>query len=653
MVCRYDQNWWRTGSEASKAAPVTEVARESISAGGNGAPNDGFSSTSQSDDHSKQHRNPSLQLTKRAVASSRSLPADVATTRINIASDGSTFTPATDSQSDSADKEHSTNKGNKDSVDGAQKEQSESAGETATPKASDEDGKPDSKQELATQNSGWLSWIYNSVPTIGRSRPNESTPGKTVAEPPTANEDPGTTEQGDQQVVEELDQPKPNTPETTEVRTAPQRLSWFQMWYGSSNSSKGPEQPKKDEQEPMKDQTQSTTLEPPGDASQTSRQATPAPSERSEGATEASNAPQNPRSSGWSFWFRDPSRNSTQTSLQNGEAAEASMKPNSPKLQPSSGGGSESEQDVEVKRKENVQIKPPKDSQGPPVVSDKVSVQLEISPNAPTPKAPEGAAAKNLQKILPNQVLPHFQDTFTMQEMPSLLQSIGRRLLYYNKGQTNKHVYRIRDPPRIRKALAIGVHGYFPAPLIRTVIGQPTGTSVRFSSMAANAIKKWTESRGYSCDVGKIALEGEGRISERVDLLWKLLLNYVEEIRKADYIMIACHSQGVPVSIMLVAKLIAFGCVNASRVGVCAMAGVNLGPFPDYRSRWISGSAAELFEFALPHSQVSKDYEAALRTALDFGVRISYVGSIDDQLVSLEVGFFPFLGTLKNPAKKA
>ena len=111
----------------------------------------------------------------------------------------------------------------------------------------------------------------------------------------------------------------------------------------------------------------------------------------------------------------------------------------------------------------------------------------------------------------------------------------------------------------------------------------------------------------------------------------------MEEIRNADYIMVACHSQGVPVAIMLVAKLIAFGCLNASRVGVCAMAGVNLGPFPDYRSRWISGSAGELFDFALPYSQVSKDYEAALRCALDFGVRISYIGSIDDQLVSLEV----------------
>lgn len=117
------------------------------------------------------------------------------------------------------------------------------------------------------------------------------------------------------------------------------------------------------------------------------------------------------------------------------------------------------------------------------------------------------------------------------------------------------------------------------------------------------------------------------------------MLSWIEKVRKADLVMIACHSQGVPVALMLVAKLIALGAVKDSRVGVCALAGVNLGPFAEYKSRWISGSAAELFDFANPNSQVSKDYKKALSIALQFGVRITYIGSIDDQLVSLEVSF--------------
>ena len=188
-----------------------------------------------------------------------------------------------------------------------------------------------------------------------------------------------------------------------------------------------------------------------------------------------------------------------------------------------------------------------------------------------------------------------------------------------------------------------GVHGYFPAPLLRSVLGQPTGTSMRFANGAANAIQAWTTRRGYSCEIEKVALEGEGKIAERVDILWELLLNWMEDIRKADLIVIACHSQGVPVTMMLISKLIAFGCVSNARIGVCAMAGVNQGPFGDYKSRWISGSAGELFDFANADSQVSIAYQMALSGALRFGVRVLYVGSIDDQLVSLEVSNPPYL----------
>lgn len=136
-----------------------------------------------------------------------------------------------------------------------------------------------------------------------------------------------------------------------------------------------------------------------------------------------------------------------------------------------------------------------------------------------------------------------------------------------------------------------------------------------------------------------MALEGEGKVAERIELLWKLLLNWIDNIRKADLVIVACHSQGVPVAMILVAKLVAFGCVNNCRIGVCAMAGVNRGPFIDYKSRFIGGSAGELFDFAHTGSRVSKDYHAALETAVRFGVRIVYIGSIDDQLVSLEVNF--------------
>ena len=251
-----------------------------------------------------------------------------------------------------------------------------------------------------------------------------------------------------------------------------------------------------------------------------------------------------------------------------------------------------------------------------------------------TPKAAKSTGTKAKKETM-NLVLPSFRNTYRTTSRPGLIRQLSR-LFQLGSSSEPKHL-EISSPRKVTKALAIGVHGYFPAPLIRSVLGQPTGTSIRFANSAASAIQRWCQDQGYSCEVEKVALEGEGKIAERLDLLWKLLLNWIDKIRKADFVMIACHSQGVPVAMMLVAKLIAFGCVNSARIGVCAMAGVNMGPFVDYKSRWIGGSAAELFDFCIPDSQVSKDYEAALDVALRFGIRIVYIGSIDDQLVSLEV----------------
>ncbi|KAL8760220.1 MAG: hypothetical protein Q9199_000243 [Rusavskia elegans] len=275
----------------------------------------------------------------------------------------------------------------------------------------------------------------------------------------------------------------------------------------------------------------------------------------------------------------------------------------------------------------------------------KVQKEVSVEPKAKNTSDKHIESVSRENDGTKNLLLPRITATYRPVERPSFMQTLSR-LWQYSRPSDTGPVELLDSPPRIKRALTIGVHGYFPAPLIRSVLGQPTGTSIRFADDAANAISKWTEAQGYSCDIEKVALEGEGKILERVDVLWKLLLNWTDNIRRADFIMVACHSQGVPVAIMLIAKLIEFGCIQEAKIGVCAMAGVNLGPFVDYKSRWIGGSARELFDFAQADSQVSKDYHAALTTILSSGVRVAYVGSIDDQLVSLDSSTF---GTVDHP----
>ncbi|GFP58914.1 uncharacterized protein YML020W [Trichoderma asperellum] len=253
---------------------------------------------------------------------------------------------------------------------------------------------------------------------------------------------------------------------------------------------------------------------------------------------------------------------------------------------------------------------------------------------APSTKAaPESESAV---KEPPNVLLPSFSSTYQMKENPSILRQITNLVLRTSQQPPN-HVFRVKDTPKIRKAIAIGVHGFFPAAYLRPMIGQPTGTSLRFANLCAEAIRRWTDNHGSpKCEIEKVALEGEGRINDRVANLWKLLLNWIEQIRQADLVIIACHSQGVPVSIMLLEKLIDLGVLTDTRVGVCAMAGVALGPFPDYKSSILMGSVAELWEFGDPHSANSKRFEACLKRVVDYGARVTFVGSIDDQVVPME-----------------
>ena len=76
---------------------------------------------------------------------------------------------------------------------------------------------------------------------------------------------------------------------------------------------------------------------------------------------------------------------------------------------------------------------------------------------------------------------------------------------------------------------------------------------------------------------------GEGTIAQRVEKLWGTLLSHIDYIREADFILVASHSQGVPVTIMLLAKLIEFGVVTNCKIAICAMGkSINLSVFVSY-----------------------------------------------------------------------
>jgi len=195
-------------------------------------------------------------------------------------------------------------------------------------------------------------------------------------------------------------------------------------------------------------------------------------------------------------------------------------------------------------------------------------VQMNVNPPtlAPSPAAP--ILVNKLPRICPpNHVFPDFDSCYNLVETPPFYCKITR--LFKKPIQTSKtHLFRAHAPRQVKKAVAIGVHGFFPMRLVRTVLGEPTGTSVRFAQSAAAAIKRWAEQNDVEIEVETVALEGEGKVADRVEMLWKLLEKWMDHVKNADFVMIGAHSQGVVVGLQLLARMIEQGWVDNARVGV-------------------------------------------------------------------------------------
>lgn len=282
----------------------------------------------------------------------------------------------------------------------------------------------------------------------------------------------------------------------------------------------------------------------------------------------------------------------------------------------------------------------PKKDTGASTVAAASTVATPTTPQSSASEASSTATQTPKKAISTNHVLPVFESCYRRQIQPSILCQITK-VFKSQVPHSKRHLYLAPAPLRIRKAVAIGVHGFFPMRLVRTVLGEPTGTSIRFANSAAAAIKRWAEKNNVEVEIEKVALEGEGKVGDRVEMLWKLLSNWMDHVRTADFVLLAAHSQGVVVGVQLLARLIEEGCVKEkARIGFTAMAGINLGPFYHLPTTILTGSAKELFEFQKPESAPSQKYIQALEVILKHNVRVLYVGSIDDQLVPLESSSF-------------
>lgn len=661
------RKWLNGGSWRSKASATVKTASQSIGVSVSGG---AASEIPSEQPKTPQDQSPAKFLMKRKSSKADTIPASM--TILNVSSDGSVNEP-------------------KEAIPAEAPSKPPVVDEPPLPP---DPPKSDAAQQAGTW--GWTSWWSRpdgyseaSKPPAIEEAQGTPLPDVTPSEEPTAAAKQLGSVSAQGLPPKEQDVDMENTPaaeaqelQDTEMKDkgstiadAPAlRNSWFWSWTSKENVPADPPITATAPTEYVPDAPNEEILDPQAVEAPKSELATQA-EETVVDAVSADTVPEADKkgrsnSQGWAFWFKSQPKAEVNSdgAVAHKLVGEVAVSDTPSQSHPEPAQFNELEQPKPAKSKpaEEPQIKEPTSSgrsflslrgrSRAKTVPKELSTDTSSSSNtvtpsktspAPSPTRPGTApaaepASKEASKAKEeplNILLPEFHTTYRMVQQPSFWQKVTQYFLGNEAPQPHLHIN--PAPPRIKRAVAIGVHGFFPNSYVRKVIGEPKGTSIRFATAAAASIKSWCEERGYEPEIDHIALEGEGFIADRVRTLWTLLLNSVDAIRKADFILVACHSQGVPVAVMLVAKLIQSGFINAGRIGICAMAGVNMGPFVDFKSKaGVFGSiASELFSFGDPKSLASQMYLAALDEVLRFGVRVTYVGSMDDQLVSLEVHY--------------
>lgn len=273
-----------------------------------------------------------------------------------------------------------------------------------------------------------------------------------------------------------------------------------------------------------------------------------------------------------------------------------------------------------------------------------------FEPSEATEQDKQKASKKQQQKPrIPNQVVPVFETLPYYSTTQSVINNFNN--LRYTLGfgvDDPKHLYRLNSTrvKDLKKVLIIGVHGFFPTKVLRPLIGEPTGTSIKFAKEAEKAVLRWAKRENLDITIQKIALEKEGKIFDRVEFFYQVMKKWENDIQNADYIYIAAHSQGCPVSILLLSRLIEDGIIHmesTKKISLLAMAGINNGPFYGADQKLFvraystieNDSLMELFQFQNFDSVHSKEFLDSLKSVVNHNVKITFIGSINDQLVPL------------------
>ncbi|EGW31132.1 uncharacterized protein SPAPADRAFT_63050 [Spathaspora passalidarum NRRL Y-27907] len=141
-----------------------------------------------------------------------------------------------------------------------------------------------------------------------------------------------------------------------------------------------------------------------------------------------------------------------------------------------------------------------------------------------------------------------------------------------------------------------------------------------------------------------IALEGAGKVNDRVEVLSKLLENWWDILEQADVIFMVGHGCSTAVAINLFAKLLRdHSHWHRKKLGLLNMSGINLGPFAGLDSKIVIRAFSqleneiikEIFDYQKQTSALSLKLNESLRVLMEYNVKVTFTGVPSDQFVPL------------------
>ena len=471
MLCVTDSvqprsTWYgRTWPRGNKAASVTQVVKESITASGGAASNlVARARPGTPNGSSTSLKNPAPYLSRSIGSSTRSLPLAATTTKLNITSNSSSNSSgAAIVDQRSKDEEATSKRQNTKSSqyldeppekdDPENKREKQYVSKTSTGKAT-ESGTPTSDKDLGNDTTGWLGWFSKPAQFSDQNPVPMHNTHENGYVTNTASQESSVPGAGSSQNGKPCEGQRRN-PDLNPVPMATQQeqqsRSWLSLWSNANVPS---------EKSTATIAAESTSATPSREVIGTkmSDQLKPQLTDNSSPPSQTSyQATNTAKSQGWSFWSRDRSNEGHTSNAPKDNIGKLAVAGPSSQSHPENAVVDQAKGlPSKLGKRERPQSSDVTDGAAS-LTSQKVDAEQRQN-TVPTKTLPvvtptEQARTKP-QKPTNNLLLPPFKHTYRIPGKPSILQHLSR-MLQYTQSSNTKHLDLISSPPRIRRALAI------------------------------------------------------------------------------------------------------------------------------------------------------------------------------------------------------